>query len=73
MLPLVRKQLELGTDCFKFLQYHGQNDEHHIGRWLMTVELVLAQDHDGTYAKKILSTAKQVADFYCQQMEEVLK
>lgn len=73
MLPLVRSQLKLGADCFKFLHYHGVNDEHHLNRWLIAVQMVLDQDHDGSYAKKIVETAQSVANFYCQQMEEVLK
>jgi 3-oxoacyl-[acyl-carrier-protein] synthase-3 len=73
MLPLVRSQLKLGSDCFKFLHYHGVNDEHHLNRWLIAVQMVLEQDKDGSYAKRIVETARTVAHFYCQQMEEVLK
>lgn len=73
MLPLVRSQLSLPANCFKFLKYHGVNDEHHIQRWVMAVEIVLANDPSGEMAKKIIETARQVSNFYCQQMEEIFK
>ncbi len=73
MLPLVRSQLSLGNDCFKFLQYHGANDEHHIHRWLIAVEIVLESDHDGSLARRMVETADRVADLYCRQMEEVFE
>lgn len=73
MLPLVRSQLSLPANCFKFLKYHGLNDEHHIQRWVMAVEIVLAQDPSGAMAKKIIETAKQVSNFYCEQMENIFK
>jgi 3-oxoacyl-[acyl-carrier-protein] synthase-3 len=49
------------------------NDEHHLNRWLIAVQMVLERDKDGSYAKRIVETARTVAQFYCQQMEEVLK
>ncbi len=73
MLPLVRSQLSLPSDCFKFLQYHGSNDENHISRWLMAVQLVLEHDHDGKIAKEIVKTAARVADLYCRQMEGIFE
>lgn len=72
MLPLVRSQLSLSADSFKFLQYHGANDENHIQRWLIAVQMVLENDQDGKYAKKIVETASKVAGLYCMQMEEVI-
>ncbi len=73
MLPLVRKQLSIPSNCFNFLKYHSINDEHHIEEWLGTVEIVLSLDEDGQYAKKIIETAQVVADNYIKQMEEILK
>src|SRR5262249_34977476 len=40
-LPFLKEQLELPPKAFKFLQYHGENDGHHLARWLKAVEITL--------------------------------
>ena len=71
LLPLLRKQLELPASAFRFLEYHGANDEHHLARWLQAVELVLAKDANAV--KTIAATAKRTAQLYLMQFEHILE
>ena len=56
LLPLLRASLPLPPDAFRFLEYHGANDEHHLERWLMAVQMVMAldgtDDTDGSGARR---------------------
>lgn len=70
LLPLLRKQVDLPASAFRFLEYHGANDEHHLARWLSAVELVLAKDTKA--ANAILATAKRTAQLYLMQFEHIL-
>ena len=70
LLPLLRKQLDLPARAFRFLEYHGANDEHHLARWLLAVELVLAKNPKT--ANTILATAKRTAQLYLMQFEHIL-
>ena len=69
LLPLLRKQVALPAQAFRFLEYHGANDEHHLARWLAAVELVLAKDKK--VASAILATAKRTAQLYLMQFEHI--
>ncbi len=85
LLPQLKSQLsQLGPECFKFLQYHGENDENHLNRWLAAVSYVLEQsqvhsrtgvDSEETGADElinsIIDTAKTVADLYLLQLQNV--
>jgi 3-oxoacyl-[acyl-carrier-protein] synthase-3 len=71
LLPLLRKQLDLPASAFRFLEYHGANDEHHLARWLQAVELVLAKDANAV--KTIAATAKRTAQLYLMQFEHILE
>ena len=53
LLPLLKASLPLPPDAFRFLEYHGQNDEHHLARWLAAVELALDCDEDGRAERRI--------------------
>lgn len=70
LLPLLRRQLDLPANAFRFLDYHGANDEHHLARWLDTVELVLEKDIHA--ADSIVATAKRTAQLYLMQFEHIL-
>src|SRR5688572_10351271 len=53
LLPLMKASLgpdgkALPADAFRFLEYHGANDEHHLLRWLRAVEIVLEHDGEGS-------------------------
>lgn len=70
LLPLLRKQVDLPVSAFRFLEYHGANDEHHLARWLSAVEIVLLKDSKAAAA--ILTTAKRTAQLYLMQFEHIL-
>ena len=69
LLPLLRQQVALPPQAFKFLEYHGANDEHHLARWLMAVELTLAIDPEAAHS--ILATAKRTAQLYLMQFDHI--
>jgi 3-oxoacyl-[acyl-carrier-protein] synthase-3 len=71
LLPLLRKQVDLPASAFRFLEYHGANDEHHLARWLSAVELVLAIEPQA--AKNIIATAKRTAQLYLMQFEHIVE
>lgn len=71
LLPQLRAQLGLPEKAFRFLRYHGSNDEAHLERWLRAVEMVLAHDRDGRAHAAIVRTARAVAELYLMQFEAV--
>jgi 3-oxoacyl-[acyl-carrier-protein] synthase-3 len=72
LLPLMKASLDLPADAFRFLEYHGSNDEHHLLRWLRAIEIVLEHDADGHGARAIIATARRTAELYLMQFEHVL-
>jgi 3-oxoacyl-[acyl-carrier-protein] synthase-3 len=70
LLPLLRSQLDLPAQVFRFLTYHGENDAHHLARWLSGVETALALNPD--CGREILSVARSTAELYLLQMEHAL-
>jgi 3-oxoacyl-[acyl-carrier-protein] synthase-3 len=72
LLPLLRASLPLPPDAFRFLEYHGANDEHHLERWLMAVQMVMELDSAGTAPQAIVRTARHTAALYLMQFEHVL-
>ena len=76
LLPLMKASLMQGADAlpadaFRFLEYHGANDEHHLLRWLRAVEIVLEHDADGAGARAIVDTARRTAEMYLMQFEHL--
>lgn len=73
LLPLMKAGLDLPTDSFRFLEYHGANDEHHLLRWLRGVEIVIAHDGgpDGPGARSIIETARRTAALYLMQFDHL--
>jgi 3-oxoacyl-[acyl-carrier-protein] synthase-3 len=67
LLPLLKASLPLPPDAFRFLEYHGHNDEHHLDRWLTAVALALDCDEDGLAERRIVDTARQTAALYLMQ------
>jgi 3-oxoacyl-[acyl-carrier-protein] synthase III len=70
LLPLLQAQLKLPPNAFRFLTYHGANDENHLARWLRAVQLVLAADPSGTADEDIVATARRTAQLYLMQWED---
>jgi 3-oxoacyl-[acyl-carrier-protein] synthase-3 len=73
LLPLLKASLKLPPDVFRFLEYHGHNDEHHLSRWLMAVEMVMAIDPGGDAPRKIVETARHTAALYLMQFQHITK
>lgn len=71
LLPLLKASLKLPPDVFRFLEYHGHNDEHHLSRWLMAVEMVMAIDPAGDAPRKIVETARHTASLYLMQFQHI--
>ncbi len=76
LLPLIKASLLHGrdpvpADAFRFLEYHGANDEHHLLRWLRAIEIVLQHDADGAGARAIIDTARRTAQLYLMQFDHV--
>ena len=72
LLPLLRQSLALGPDCFRFLEYHGANDENHLERWLMAVQMVMALDVSGDAPRAIAATARNTAALYLMQFNHIM-
>jgi len=73
LLPLLKASLALPPDAFRFLEYHGHNDEHHLARWLSAVELALDCDEDGRAEQRIVDTARRTAALYLMQFHHVME
>lgn len=71
LLPLVKQQLNLPERCYRFLKYHGENDEQHLARWLLALQLALEVGGAATQ-REIIRTASDVARLYQLQMEHIL-
>jgi len=71
LLPLLKASLKLPPEVFRFLEYHGHNDEHHLDRWLMAVEMVMALDPDGRAPRQIVETARHTASLYLMQFQHI--
>ncbi|MFC4158422.1 iron-containing redox enzyme family protein [Chitinimonas lacunae] len=71
LLPRLKRQLDgLPAKAFRFLDYHGANDEHHLARWLEAVKLTL--EADPTAAEAIVGVARRTAELYLMQWEDML-
>lgn len=70
LLPFLKKNLNLQMNVFKFLEYHGENDVHHIERWANAVEMALAIEP--SCYDDIIKTARKVAELYKKQWELIL-
>lgn len=69
LLPLLKSSLSLEPNMYRFLHYHGMNDEHHLARWLVAVELALDCDETGRAEQIIIETARRTAALYLMQFQ----
>jgi 3-oxoacyl-[acyl-carrier-protein] synthase-3 len=70
LLPEIRRQLKLPPQAVRFLQYHGENDQRHLARWLECVTLAIEAGGDKV-ADDIIATARNTAQLYLLQLEAV--
>ncbi|MCB5364724.1 iron-containing redox enzyme family protein [Pusillimonas sp. CC-YST705] len=71
LLPLLKASLPLPPDAFRFLEYHGHNDENHLARWLTAVGLALECDDQQRAERAIMDTARRTAALYLMQFQYV--
>lgn len=71
LLPQIKQQLSLPERCYRFLHYHGENDEEHLQHWLIALSISLQQS-GADVRDDILRTARDVAGLYRLQMEHIL-
>jgi len=77
LLPLIKAGLKLPPDAFRFLEYHGHNDENHLNRWLAAVEMVMTVEAaegakgQGRAARQIIDTARHTAALYLMQFQHI--
>ncbi|MGB3723824.1 MAG: iron-containing redox enzyme family protein [Pacificimonas sp.] len=64
----IRAQLDLGTDCVRFLAYHGANDEDHMAMFDAALAGAVTTEDIGA---DIVRHAKIVARLYRLQLEEL--
>lgn len=73
LLPMIKAQTGLPPQALRFLQYHGDNDPHHLERWLAAVGIALASSDDAAATSaEIVRTAREVASLYLLHMGGVL-
>jgi len=73
LLPYLRRQLPLNDRGFRFLRYHGENDMHHLNRWLSALQIAVLGENGRENAGAIIQSAKDVAVLYQLQWEHVLQ
>ena len=73
LLPLLKTALPLPPDTYRFLHYHGLNDEDHLARWLQAVQMVMAVDGAERAQREIIDTARHTATLYQMQFQYVME
>jgi 3-oxoacyl-[acyl-carrier-protein] synthase-3 len=68
LLPAMKRQLSLGDRAFRFLSYHGDNDQAHLARWLTALEIVLTCGDPVAAERAIVRTARATAELYLLQL-----
>ena len=69
LLPKLKQHLKVTSSVLKFIEYHGENDQAHMLRWLDAVKMVV--NIDANAAKEIVKVAETVAALYLQQWKFV--
>ncbi len=74
LLPLLKRRFPELRPCFRFLDYHGENDIAHLQRWLDAVEITLqVADSPEALAADIVASARCTANLYLMQMRDILE
>lgn len=69
LLPRLKSSLGLSSSALKFLEYHGENDQHHMQRWLEAVKMTA--DLNAEAPRQIVEVARTVAELYLQQWKHI--
>lgn len=67
LLPKLKENLGVSSSILKFIEYHGENDQAHMMRWLNAVKIVASIDENAV--DEIVSVAQTVATLYLQQWQ----
>ena len=71
LLPFLKDSLNVNLGVFKFLQYHGENDQNHLRRWATAVEMALL--YDSSLSQEIVDCAQRVSQLYLMQWNDISK
>lgn len=71
LLPFLKDTLSENLNIYRFLQYHGENDQNHLERWASAVEIAL--EFDKNLSQEIIQCAKNVAQLYLLQWMDISK
>lgn len=69
LLPRLKASLKVSSHLLKFIEYHGENDQAHMARWLNAVKMVALVEPKAT--KEIVRVAQTVASLYLQQWQYI--
>jgi 3-oxoacyl-[acyl-carrier-protein] synthase-3 len=69
LLPRLKESLKVSSNLLKFIEYHGENDQAHMARWLNAVKMVALVEPKAT--KEIVRVAQTVASLYLQQWQYI--
>lgn len=69
LLPRLKDSLKVNSSMLKFIEYHGENDQAHMMRWLNAVKLVALVEPAATH--EIVRVAESVAALYLQQWKMI--
>ncbi len=69
LLPFLKDSLGQNLEIYRFLQYHGENDENHLERWSSAVSLAL--DYSPEATSDIIDCAQQVSLLYRMQWNNI--
>ncbi|MGB4812590.1 MAG: iron-containing redox enzyme family protein [Methylophilaceae bacterium] len=69
LLPCIKESLKVNSSILKFIEYHGENDQAHMARWLSAVKMVALLEPQMT--QEIVRVAESVAALYLQQWKYI--
>ncbi|HOY69606.1 MAG TPA: iron-containing redox enzyme family protein [Methylotenera sp.] len=69
LLPRIKESLKVNSSILKFIEYHGENDQAHMARWLNAVKMVALIEPKAMH--EIVRVAETVAALYLQQWKYI--
>jgi len=69
LLPRIKESLKVSSYILKFIEYHGENDQAHMARWLSAVKLIAQIEPQAMH--EIVRVAGSVATLYLQQWKYI--
>ena len=69
LLPFLKDRLGENLNIYRFLTYHGENDQAHLERWASAVSIALSTSPN--MADDIVDCARKVSQLYSMQWSEI--